>query len=61
MRGEQVVDEATLDKLLADAFASSAQTEIAIKRARKAPAAVVNRIVSRATAIGLTRVSMSLY
>jgi biopolymer transport protein ExbD len=61
MRGEQVVDDATLDKLLADAFASSAQTEIAIKRARKAPAAVVNRIVSRATAIGLTRVSMSLY
>ncbi|MBA3504060.1 MAG: hypothetical protein H0T65_27105, partial [Deltaproteobacteria bacterium] len=61
MHGNQIVDEASLDKLLVDAFASSPHTEIAIKRARKAPPAVVNRIVSRATATGLTRVSMTLY
>jgi hypothetical protein len=60
-RGDKIMDEFDLDNLLDDAFARDPKTEIVIRRARKAPANAIEKIVSRATAIGLTRVSISLY
>jgi len=61
LRDDRVLADVDLDKLLGDAFASHRETEIVIKRARKAPTSAIERIVSRATAIGLTRVSMMMY
>jgi hypothetical protein len=61
LRDGKVVDGRELDNLLADAHAADPSTEIIIKRARKAPRSAVEPIVSRAAAIGLTRISMTLY
>lgn len=60
-RGDKTVDNIDLDNILNDAFARDPQTEIVIRRARKAPSDAVKDIVSKATGIGLTRVSISVY
>ena len=60
-RGDKIMDEVDLDNLLNEAFARDPKTEIVIQRARKAPADALQKVVSKATAIGLTRVSISLY
>lgn len=60
-RGNRGVTDADVDAMLAEAFARDRTTEIVIKRAKKAPRAIVQRIVSRATAVGLTKVSITVY
>jgi biopolymer transport protein ExbD len=60
-RGDKLVGDVDLDNFLNDAFARDPKTEVVIRRARKAPADSVEKIVSKATAVGLTRVSISLY
>jgi biopolymer transport protein ExbD len=60
-RGNRGVTDADVDTLLADAFATDRATEIVIKRAKKAPAATVQRIVKRATELGLVKVSITVY
>lgn len=58
---QQSLSDLELENLLAEAFAADKTTEVIIQRARKAPSDAVKRIVSRATAIGLTKVSIALY
>lgn len=58
--GGVAVDEADIDNLLEAAFARDRGTEVIIRRARKAPAGALEKIVDRATAIGL-KVSITLY
>lgn len=60
-RGDKVLDDVDLDNLLVDAFARDRGTEVVIKRARKAPASALERVVQRASAIGFARVSIALY
>jgi hypothetical protein len=48
-----VLQDIDVDNLLEGAFARDHGTEVLIKRARKAPASSLERIVGRATAIGL--------
>jgi hypothetical protein len=59
--GDKGLDDIDLDNLLHDAFTTDRATEIAIKRTRKAPAIALERIVGRASGIGLTRVSVTMY
>ena len=61
LRDGVVLDDFALDNALEDTHARYRETEIVIKKARKAPASAVERIVSRANAIGLARVSLTLY
>ena len=56
--GDATLDDAALDGLFAD---KGSATELVIKRARKAPKKAVERIVGRASARGLTKVSITLY
>ena len=56
----KVVDNSEVDNLLQDAFARDRNTEVLIRRSRKAPAAALVPVVDRATAIGL-KVSISMY
>lgn len=56
----KLVDDVGIDTLFEDAFARDRETEVLIKRARKAPAGRLEKIVDRATAIGL-KVSITIY
>lgn len=56
--GDATLDDAALDTLFAD---KGSATELVIKRARKAPKKAVERIVTRASARGVTKVSITLY
>jgi hypothetical protein len=59
-RGNRGVTDADVDALLAEA-ARDRTTEIIIKRAKKAPGATVQRIVKRASELGLTKLSITVY
>ena len=54
----QLRNAAVIEKVFADTGNNS---EVVIKRARKAPKKAVERVVTRASARGLTRVSITLY
>jgi hypothetical protein len=58
--GGKLVADADIDKLLDDAFAQDRETEVLIRRSRKAPAGRLEKIVDRATAIGL-KVAITMY
>ncbi len=58
--GGKIVDKLEVGNLLEAAFARDRNTEIIIRRSRKAPSAALEPIVDRATAIGL-KVSISMY
>lgn len=59
--GDKVLDETDVDNLLEDTRARDPNTEIIIKRARKAPAKPLAELVERAKAIGFARVSIAMY
>jgi biopolymer transport protein ExbD len=56
----KVVDEHGIDSVLRDAFARDRNTEVLIRRSRKAPSSATAKLVDRATAVGL-KVSIAIY
>lgn len=60
-RGNKGLTDADVDAVLAETFTLGAATEVVIKRAKKAPSKIVQRIVQRASAVGLTKVSIAVY
>jgi hypothetical protein len=58
--GGKTVSTVDIDNLLEAAFARDRNTEVIVRRSRKAPAAALEPIVDRATAIGL-KVSITMY